>query len=153
MPYRKINGAEVNYKTCEINFFMTPWTKDRPIYEKVFSLFDLQEMLEKNLSSAIFSLDPVDPNMPYHPFNLMRFAPSQLCDSELLNTMLLTDYILKFLTTNQEVNGEYPFEQKPASSMLEHLPEYLRKIIDDFHAAQHVGSLHRYRIEAGEIDI
>jgi len=127
VKYRTINGAEINSKTGDINFFMTPWTQDRSEHEKVFTLFDLQEMLEKNITSAYFSLDPVDPDMEYHPFNLMRFAPSQLCDSELLNTMLLTDYVLKFMTTNQEVNGEYPFEQKPVASMIQHLPAYLRK--------------------------
>ncbi|MCC5792428.1 MAG: J domain-containing protein [Legionellaceae bacterium] len=153
VTYRSINGAEVNAKTGEINFLMTPWTQGRSAYEKVFTLFDLQEMLEKNIGGAFFSLDPVDANMEYHPFNVMRFAPSQLCDSELLNTMLLTDYILKFLTTNQEVNGEYPFEQRPVTSMIQHLPEYLRKIIDDFNAAQHTGALHRFWIEAEEIDI
>lgn len=153
VKYRTINGAEINNKTGEINFFMTPWTQGRPVYEKIFTLFDLQEMLEKNITGAIFSLDPVDPDMEYHPYNLMRFTPSQLCDSELLNTMLLTDYILKFMTTNQEINGLYPFEQKPVASMLQHLPAYLRKIIEDFHAEQHSGALHRFWIEAEEIDI
>jgi len=153
VQYRSINGAEVNHKTGEINFFMTPWTEGRPVYEKVFTLFDLHELLEKNISGAIFSLDPVDPDKPYHPFNLMRFSPSQLCDSELLNTMLLTDYVLKFLTTNQEVQGQYPFEQRPVHSMIQHLPLYLRKIVEDFHAEQHSGALHRFWIEAEKIDI
>ena len=132
---------------------MTPWTHGRPIYEKVFTLFDLQEMLEKNIEAAIFSLDPVDPDKAYHPFNAMRFAPSQLCESELLNTMLLTDYVLKFLTTNQEVQGQYPFEQRPVSSMIQHLPAYLRKLIEDFHREQHPGALHRFWIEAQEINV
>ncbi|WP_131777807.1 J domain-containing protein, partial [Legionella fairfieldensis] len=153
IKYRTINGAEVNQKTGEINFFMTPWTKERPVSEKLFTLFDLQQMLEKNLSSAIFSLDPVDPDRPYHPFNALRFSPSQLCESELLNTMLLTDYILKFLTTNQEVQGQYPFDQRSVASMIQHLPAYLRKIIDDFHKAQHTGALHRFWIEAEELDV
>ena len=153
VKYRAINGAEVNHKTGGINFFMVPWTQDRPIYEKTFTLFDVQEMVEKNLGGAIFSLDPVDPQKPYHPFNLMRFSPSQLCESELLNTMLLTDYVLKFLTTNQEVQGQYPFDQRPVAPMIQHLPEYLRKIIDDFQNEQHFGSLHRFWIEAEELDI
>ena len=153
VKYKTIHGAEVNHKTGEINFFMTPWTDERPIYEKVFTLFDLQEMLENNTGSAIFSLDPVDPDKAYHPFNAMRFWPSNLCESELLNTMLLTDYVLKFLTTNQEVQGQYPFEQRPVSSMIQHLPAYLRKVIDDFHGAQHEGALHRFWIEAAEINV
>lgn len=153
VKYKTINGAEVNHKTGKIHFFMTPWTQGRPIYEKVFTLFDLQEMLEKNIEGAIFSLDPVDPDRAYHPFNAMRFAPSQLCESELLNTMLLTDYVLKFLTTNQEVQGQYPFEQRPVFSMIQHLPAYLRKIIEDFHSEQHPGALHRFWIEAQEINV
>jgi len=152
-PYSTVNGFEINNKTGEINFFMTPWTPDRPIYEKLFTTFDLQEMLEKNIEGAIFSLDPVDPNMPYHPFNALRFAPSQLYESELLNSMLLTDYILKFLTTNQEVQGEYPFQQRPVAHMIKHLPEYLREIITDLHASQHDGALHRFWIQADETDV
>jgi hypothetical protein len=151
--YSTIDGVEINPKTGEINFFMTPWDQSRPVYEKLFSLFDLQEMLEKNVMGAIFSLDPVDPDKPYHPFNLMRFSPAQLCESELLNTMLLTDYLLKFLTTDQEVQGQYPFGQRPAASMIQHLPEYLRKIIEDFHHTQHSGALHRFWIEAEDIDL
>lgn len=153
VKYRSIRGAEVNHKSGEIAFFMDPWSPDRPAYEKVFTLFDLQQMLEKNLDGAIFSLDPVDPDKPYHPFNSMRFSPSQLCESELLNTMLLTDYILKFLTTDQEVQGRYPYEQRPVETMIQHLPEYLRKIITDFHHEQHSGALHRFWIEAEEIDV
>lgn len=153
MTYRMINGAEINKKTGEINFFMTPWAPDRPPSEKLFTLFDLEQLLTKNITHSIFSLDPVDPDKPYHPFNLMRFAPSQLCDSELLNTMLLTDYILKFLTTNQEVQGEYPFEQRPVDNMISHLPDYLKKIIYDYHKKQHSGALHRFWIEAEEQNV
>lgn len=152
VKYRSINGVEVNQKTGEIQFFMTPWTPDRPVSEKLFTLFDLYQMLTRNLSSAIFSLDPVDPDLPYHPFNLMRFSPARLFESELLNSMLLTDYILKFLTTHQEVQGQYPFDQRPISHMLKHLPAYLLKIVDDFRKAKHVGTLHRFWIEAEEID-
>ena len=151
--YSAINGAEVNRKTGDINFFMTSWTQDRPIYEQVFTLFDVQEMLEKNISGAYFSLDPIDPDKPHHPFNIMHFAPSQLCESELLNTMLLTDYVLKFLTTNQEVQGHYPFEQRPVDRMIEHLPAFLRQIIYDFHSKEHSGEMHRFWIEAEEVDL
>lgn len=151
--YRAINGAEINRKTGEINFFMRPWSDSDPLYEKKFTLFDLEELLEKNLGAGIFSLDPVDPNMPYHPYNAMRFYPSQLVESELLNTMLLTDYMLKFLTTNQEVQGQHPFTQRPVAQMMEHVPEYLRMIVKEFQSSKHSGALHRFWIEAEEIDV
>ena len=83
----------------------------------------------------------------------MRFAPDQLCESELLNSMLLTDYILKFITTNQEVQGEYPFEQRPVAQMVQHLPLRIRQIFNNFHQAQHASSMHRFWIEAEEVDV
>ncbi len=151
--YRSMNGIEIDHSTGEIKFFMTPWDKKHPPYAQVFTLFDLQDMLERSLSGAIFSLDPVDPDKPYHPFNLMRFSPAELYESELLNTMLLTDYVLKFLTTNQEVQGQYPFEQRPVKSMISHLPQYLCDIIEAYQQAPNNGALHRFWIEAEEIDV
>ena len=153
VKYRSIKGAELNHASGKITFFLEPWNPNHSVHERVFTIFDLQEMLEKNLAGAIFSLDPVDPDKPYHPFNVMRFAPSQLYHSELLNTMLLTDYILKFLTTNQEVQGRYPYEQRPIDQMISHLPAYLRAIIEDFHREQHSGATHRFWIEAEEINV
>lgn len=153
IKYKSINGVEINKKTGEINFFLTPWNQNLPESDKVFTQFDLQDMLEKNIGGAIFSLDPADPDKPYHPFNLMRFAPPELDESELLNTMLLTDYILKFLTTTQEVQGQYPFEQRSVAALIGHMPEYLQKIITDFHQAPHTGAIHRFWIEAEEITV
>lgn len=151
--YRSIDGAEINQKTGEINFYLTQWTQERPNYEQLFTLSDVHELLEKNIDSAYFSLDPADADRPYHPFNLMRFAPEQLMESELLHSMLLTDYMLKFFTTYQEVQGQYPFACRPVDSMIAHLPEYLREIIENFHSSRHSGEIHRFWIEAGEIDV
>ncbi|MDP3562410.1 MAG: hypothetical protein Q8R83_09580 [Legionellaceae bacterium] len=60
--YRSMNGVEINHTTGEIQFFMTSWEKQHLFYAQVFTLFDLQDMLERSLSGAIFSLDPVDPD-------------------------------------------------------------------------------------------
>jgi curved DNA-binding protein CbpA len=152
--YRAINGAEINNLTGEITFYLTPWSPERPAYEKAFSLFDLQEMLEKNITEGTFSLDQVDPDKKYHPFQKMRLEPTQLDESELLNTMLLTDYVLKFLTTNQEVQAQYPFNQRSISQMILHLPQYLRNIMERFHSSQKTtGVTHRFWIEAEAIDL
>ena len=149
--YRSIEGAAIY--AGDIYFYLTPWSQKNYGYEKLFTLSDLQQMLERNLGGAMFSLDPVDANKPYHPFNQMRFAPQRLLDSELLNTMLLTDYLLKFLTTGQEVQGYYPFDQRPVASMIKHLPHYLQIIIEKFQAAPHSGALHRFWIEAEALDV
>lgn len=151
--YSALNGAEINEKTGEITFFLKEWKPGCSKHTRLFTLADLQEMLYKRLSGAIFSLDPVDPDKPYHPFNAMRLAPENLEGSALLDTMLLTDYMLKFLTTNQEVQGIYPFADRSIDTMISHLPGYLRKIITDFHKSQHSGALHRFWIEAETLDV
>lgn len=155
--FSEIHGAEVNSETGEITFFLEKWVDKSLSYdnghEKRFSEYDIQEMLEKNLGSAFFSLDPI-PDKPYHPFNEMRFGPSRLYGSELLNTMLLADYMLKFFTTYQEVQGKHPFAQRSIENMIQHLPPHLRKIIDDFHQADRPsGRVHRFWIEADEVDV
>ena len=38
---------KINQKTGEITLFMEPWAANRPVYEKKFTLFDVQEILEK----------------------------------------------------------------------------------------------------------
>ncbi|NKB46802.1 MAG: DnaJ domain-containing protein [Legionellales bacterium] len=153
VKYRAIKGAQIDNRTGKVHLLMEPWSEGYAISDQVFTVFDVAEMLARSLDHAIFSLDPVDADKPYHPFNVMRFEPPQLAESELFNTMLLTDYILKFMTTYQEVQGRYPYDQRSVSSMLEHLPAYLRKIIDDFHQAPHSGALHRFWIESETIDV
>ncbi|MBB71513.1 MAG: hypothetical protein CMF50_03865 [Legionellales bacterium] len=151
--YKSIDGFAVNTRTGSIEFYVHPWQRRDPLSMKLFTEFDLQQMVVRNLSGALFSLDPVDPDKPYHPFNQMRYLPSTLYESELLNTMLLTDYFLKFLTTYQEVQAQYPYAGRPVLEMIAHMPEYLRKIITDFREAQSGEEIHRFWIEAEEVNI
>ncbi len=148
--YNSVEGFEINYYTGDLAFIFKPWREGEPTYNQVLTLLDVQELCKRKLTSAIFSLDPPDPDKPYHPFNQMRFAPSALYESQLLHTMLLTDYLLKFLTVGREVQGCYPYALKPIDDLTGCLPGYLKKIIDDFHGAN-MGSLHRFWIEAEEI--
>ncbi len=80
----------------------------------------------------------------------MRFSPARLFRSEFLNTLLLADYLLKFFTVGQEVQGSAENRLRPIQKLIEHLPIHLRKIIEDFHAVQQKESLHRFWIEALE---
>lgn len=151
--FTSLEGFEINYKTGEISILLHRWDDHEYPHHQAFVLFDLHEMIAKNLKNAIFSLDPVDPNKPYHPFNAIRFAPDNLHKTELLNTMLLTDYMLKFLTVNREVQGNHPYTLRPAEQMIKHLPRYLRNIITAYHGEQSTGALHRFWIEAEDIDV
>ncbi|WP_428412143.1 AHH domain-containing protein, partial [Legionella sp.] len=151
--YKRVEGIQVNHQTGNISFFMEPWSPEDEDWERLFTRDDVSEMMVKNLGAAFFSLDPADPNKPYHPFNTMRFAPSGLADSALMDTMLLTDYMLKFMTTGQEVQGIYPFDRQPIENALSHLPDYLCDIIKRYREAEHHGAIHRFWIEAEEINV
>lgn len=65
----------------------------------------------------------------------------------------ISDYILKFLTTGQEVQGKYPYDMRKIETAIQELPDHLKKIIYDFHKAKqyNMGSIHRFWIEAEQI--
>ncbi|WP_218814678.1 hypothetical protein [Rickettsiella endosymbiont of Dermanyssus gallinae] len=107
---------------------------------RLLTLFDLDQMFQRRLGSAIFSLDAADPDMPYHPFNQMRFAPTTLHHSPLLHTMLLPDYLLKFLTVGQEVQRRDPYQLRSLDGITHHLPDYLKKVITDDETGKHCES-------------
>jgi curved DNA-binding protein CbpA len=155
--YKALTGAEINDETGEIVFYMKPLVHTDVSSQKLVTLTDLEQMVERNIEGGFFSLDPVDPDMPYHPFNKMRFGPTQLYDSELMHSMLLTDYILKFLTTDQEVQAAYPYDRRSVEEAIKHLPLHLRNVIKRFRDASRGdhkdGAMTRFWIEAEEIDI
>ncbi len=151
--YKTIHGAELNYKTGEMAFILDYCEKNESDHNRLLTIFDLNELFQRRLTSALFSLDPVDPDMPYHPFNQMRFVPSILYHSQLLHTMLLTDYLLKFLTVGQEVQCRDPYELRSLDKITNQLPAHLKKIIDDFHASHHEESLNRFWIESEEVEL
>lgn len=146
--YRTVHGLEINYKTGKLGFILDYCEAKEPDFNRLLTLYDLDELFQSQMTSAYFSLDPVDPDMPYHPFNEMRFAPSTLYHSQLLHTMLLTDYVLKFLTVGQEVQRRDPYDFRPLDEITKKLPAYLKKIIDDFHESNHQEAVHRFWIES-----
>ena len=149
--FRAIDGIEINYNTHQLAFSFREVQESEPDFWKLLTVFDFTEMLEKNLSSGFFSLDGIDPDMQFHPFNTMRFAPSALYRTQLFHSMLFTDYLLKFLTVGREVKGRAPYERRSLDELLQPLPRHLRRIIEDFHSHQRSESMHRFWIEAGEV--
>jgi hypothetical protein len=120
---------------------------------------------------AFFSLDhPQDSDaeggitMASHPFQKMRFGPSQLRDSGLLATMFHTDYLLKMFTSGVELSSAPPFATRPLSAgLISGLPPALASCIEDYSTRQkrkevsefaaNDANLHRFWIEAGEIEM
>jgi len=151
--YKTIRGVELNYKTGKMDFILDYCEDNESDYNRLLTLFDLNELFQRRLTSAIFSLDPVDPDMPYHPFNKMWFTPSRLYHSQLLHTMLLTDYFLKFLTVGKEVQRRDPYELRSLDRITSKLPDHLKKVIYDFHANNHEESLSRFWIESDGVEL
>ncbi|WP_218814161.1 DnaJ domain-containing protein [Rickettsiella endosymbiont of Dermanyssus gallinae] len=151
--YKTIHGVEISYKSGNMAFILDYCEDNESDYNRLLTLFDLNEMFQRRLGSALFSLDAADPDMPYHPFNQMRFAPTTLHHSPLLHTMFLTDYLLKFLTVDQEVQRRDPYQLRSLDEITQHLPDYLKKVITDFHASHHEASLNRFWIESEEVDL
>lgn len=152
--FSSLEAMEIDNNTGQISFTVSEVAvKKGAKNHNTCSINDLIEMIFKNVTGGSFSLDPVDPEMMYHPFNTMRFVPKDLHQTQFLNAMLLTDYILKFLTTGQEVCGKYPYDFRPIQELIAHLPPRLKNIIDNLHATQQhsTGSIHRFWIEAKEI--
>ncbi|GFT61887.1 curved DNA binding protein DnaJ [Nephila pilipes] len=151
--YKTIRGVELNYKTGEINFILTYCKYYEKDYNRLLTPFDLKELFQRVLTSAIFSLDPVDSDMPYHPFNKMWFKPSTLYHSQLLHTMFVTDYLLKFLTVGVEVQRRDPYELRSLDKIMYKLPNHLKKVIYDVHASNHEESLNRFWIESEGVEL
>jgi hypothetical protein len=150
---KQIKGFEIDYENAELTFILENGHPLDPNYEKLLTFDDLNELFSKEIRDAIFSLDPADTEMKYHPFNQMNYSPSSLLQTKLLHTLLTTDYLLKFFTVGQEVQLEAPFNMRPIDHLVKDLPEYLKKIIEDFHAANRSPDIHRFWIEAEEIPV
>jgi hypothetical protein len=143
-----VDGILLNQATGDIQLSATPCDAKTPDCHRVIREQDIQEMLQEVVDGAIFSLDAVDPQRPYHPFNQMRFAPSGLYGTGFLQTLLSTDYLLKFFTVGQEVNANYPYDGQTLTQLTAHLPDYLKQVLNQFNASPQVESLHRFWIEA-----
>ncbi|MBP9777579.1 MAG: hypothetical protein KBD25_00190 [Rickettsiaceae bacterium] len=149
--FKSLNAVTMNKKTGHIEFIFDPLRDDEAKFKGALTVYDLIEMLEKNIQIAFFSLDPVDGNMHYHPFNVMRFGPENIYRTQFFNSMLITDYLLKFFTVNQEVQARDEFKTRPLDNLLQNLPGFLKKILYDFHKGASQESMHRFWIEAVEV--
>lgn len=149
--FHRVAGLEINTSTGAVNVRVKPLDSKEQV--PLIEATDLQELLARNISHAIFSLDPIDSVMFYHPLNTLRFAPTKLYQTKLLTTLFLADYLLKFLTLNQEIRGRYPYDTRSFEPVIKQLPPVLRKILDDFHQTQSSSTMHRFWIEAEAIPV
>jgi hypothetical protein len=149
-----IDGFEVDHKTGVISLYGQPGKGAPAVIQQTFTLFDLIALFEQDIQGAVFSLDQANPDLPYHPFQQMRIVPANLYATQLQQTMLLTDYLLKFFTVGCEAGAHFPYPMRGLEQLLAGLPPHLRAIIEDYQRAPHEGDqLQRFWIEAAEIHV
>ena len=150
--FRSINGIEIDDKTGQIKFNFEP-ASENSSHSKLISAFDLQQLLALQVTSALFSLDQPDADHRFHPFQKMRFIPERIYYSQLQQSMLDADYLLKFFTTGWEVQAKEPFDMREISVCSKKLPAHIKKIFDDYRSTKSQGmdNVHRFWIQAEEI--
>ena len=124
----------------------------------LFSQEDINAILQLSQSELplYFSLDP--PNDDYlkrfHPFQQWSYSTEKLKDSEFLNTMFDTDYLMKSFTVGSDVSSIPPFRQRPCKEGLtKNLPPELQEAIRSIHerGGEHSKHTHRFWIKAKEM--
>ena len=99
----------------------------------LFSAVDIHTVLQipkKELFPIVFSLDPPNDSQRFHPFQQLRFEPASLENTDLLHTLLQTDYLMKCFSVGSDVSAKPPFKQRDSSEGLTaNLPPHLKKVL------------------------
>lgn len=126
---------------------------------KLFTDCDVVDIF-KGIDSSLFTLDQPDGEHAHHPFQHMKYYPQSLKGTDALATLLMTDYILKCVTTGKECSASIPFSTRDTSEgFMAHIPEPIKKDLTPVHMNKHgiaqnlENTAHRFWIEAGEIGI
>ena len=123
----------------------------------MFSANDVHTVLQipsKDRFPIIFSLDPPNTTQRFHPFQQLRFSPSSLETTELLHTLLHTDYLLKCFSVGSDVSTKPPFMQRHSSEGLTaNLPPHLKRILTPVsQRGLCTNKISRFWIQADEVE-
>lgn len=123
----------------------------------LFSTADVHTVLQiptKELFPILFSLDPPDETQHFHPFQQLRFVPSSLERTDLLHTLLTTDYLMKCFSVGSDVSAQPPFIQRDCSENLTaNLPPRLKKVLAPVSERGSCSNkMSRFWIQADEIE-
>ena len=123
----------------------------------LFSTEDVHTVLQipsDELFPIFFSLDPPSDTQRFHPFQELRFQPSCLERTDLLYTLLQTDYLMKCFSVGSDVSANPPFLQRDCSEGLTaNLPSHLKKVLAPVSArGSSKSKTSRFWIQADEIE-
>jgi curved DNA-binding protein CbpA len=151
--YKSFDGYEIDYETGTVTLLLKPWQGEDSRSLRLFSDFDILQMINLGIGGGFLSLDHVDADKRYHPLQAVRFSPDYLEGTEYLKTLFMTDYLLKMFTTGVEISAHPPYRTRAIDSLLQALPDHLRKILmlcrDNHHGKSRA---HRFWITAEAIE-
>ena len=132
LPFATLKGFEfntdVNNPCIRLNAIPAGDT-----HNGLFSPADIHTVLQipkEELFPIVFSLDPPSDSQRFHPFQQLRFEPASLENTDLLHTLLQTDYLMKCFSVGSDVSAKPPFMQRSCSEGLtEKLPPHLKKVL------------------------
>ena len=147
--YCDLLAVTIDNKTGEVSFEFAHSDKNNAA---LFSSGDVHEIMSRGIEDNFFSLDEVDPNLPYHPYQVMRYAPAgPLRGTRYLKALFEADYLLKFFTTGNEVSSIEPFDARPTTDgLLRGLPANIAELLQPLPRTG-TPAAHRFWIENGEI--
>lgn len=149
--FTKVQGVRFNLDTGEVDLLLD--SSSDPM-EALFDMDDVQDVLQRGITGAQFTLDPPDSNLPDHPFQEMLYAPKNLAGTNYLGTLLHADLLLKMLSMKTEISSKPPFALRDAKeNLLKRMPEELRRKFTklDKKLSERTNRINRFWIEAEEL--
>ena len=130
---QRLVGLEIDKKSFGIKVLVEQSSRLNVFNRKpaLLSWGDIAGGLSLQQAEAFFSLEAIDPQeTPYHPFNKLIYSPEQLEGTEMLFTMLHTDYLLKQFSMGYEIQSYPPFLHRPISEgLLKDFPDDLKAVL------------------------
>lgn len=154
---QRLVGLEINKKDFSINVLVERSSRLNVFNREpaLLSLGDIACGISLNQPGSFFSLEGIDPQQtPYHPFNKLIFFPEELEGTELLFTMLHTDYLLKQFSMGFEIQYYPPFQLRPMSEgLLKRLPNDLKEALSSIPSrGASLNRVHRLWIQADTME-
>lgn len=149
LPYSIITGFEFDMKSSEVKIFHE---KNGP---GLFSMSDINEALIYQESGYFVSLDELNSDQKFHPFQKIRHSETHsIQGTRCQYTMLHADYLLKSFSVGMEVSAKPPFIQRSCKTgLISHLPSHLQEILKPVTERGNYSrnNMHRFWIQADEL--
>eukprot|EP01080_Neovahlkampfia_damariscottae_P010675 gene10675-3296_t len=140
--FHKINGIELT--NTNVNLLIED--TGTPLFDSN----DISEIFQLGITSAAFTLDQPSELYDSHPFQEMKYSPSNISGTMYLGTLLHCDYLLKMMTTQTEISSRFPFEIKNSSDgFSQRIP---RELHEKLILKNRSGKAHRFWIEIDKLD-